>query len=65
MVQKMRVESYDGKSKIVAELDVVKQISQNKVIVHLFADFYKELTFQPDEKFWKVTKEDVDGSTIH
>jgi hypothetical protein len=65
MIQKMRVESFDGKSKIMAELDVVKQISKNKVIVHLFADFYKELTFQPDQKFWKVTKEEVNGSTIN
>jgi hypothetical protein len=65
MIQKLRVEAFDGKSKIMAELDVVKQISNEKVIVHLFSNFYKELTFQPDQNFWKVTKEDVNGSTIN
>jgi hypothetical protein len=57
----MRVESFDGKSKIMAELDVVKQISNEKVVVHLFSNFYKELTFQPNENFWKVTNEEVKG----
>jgi len=61
MIQKMRVESFDGKSKIMAELDVVKQISNEKVVVHLFSNFYKELTFQPNENFWKVTNEEVKG----
>jgi len=61
MIKKMRVESFDGKSQIMAELDVVKQISEEKVIVHLFSNFYKELTFQPDENFWKVTNEEVKG----
>jgi hypothetical protein len=61
MIQKMRVEAFDGKSKIMAELDVVKQISNEKVIVHLFSNFYKELTFQPDQNFWKVTKEEAEG----
>jgi len=61
MIKKMRVESFDGKSQIMAELDVVKQISKDKVVVHLFSNFYKELTFQPNENFWKVTNEEVKG----
>lgn len=60
MIEKFRVESFDGKSKIMAELDVVKRISNEKVIVHLFSNFYKELTFQPDQNFWKVTREQVE-----
>jgi len=65
MMQKMWVASFDGKSKIMAELEVVKKISDKQVIVHLFSKFYKELTFQPDENYWKVTKEEVDGSLIN
>ena len=61
MIKKMRVESFDGKSQIMAELDVVKQISKDKVVVHLFSNFYKELTFQPNENFWKVTNEEIKG----
>lgn len=65
MIQKMRVETWDGRSKIVAELDVVKKINESKVIVHLYGNIYKEMTLNPDTKVWKVTKEDVDGSTIN
>lgn len=61
----MRVASFDGKSKIVAELDVVKEIEKGRVIVHLFAEFYKELTYQSEDDYWKVTKEDIDASTIN
>lgn len=65
MIQKMMVETWDGRSKISAELDVVKKIKKDKVIVHLYGESYKEMTFNKDGQYWKVTKEDVNGSIIN
>lgn len=65
MIQKMIVETWDGRSKINAELDVVKKIKKDKVVVHLYGNIYKEMTLNPDSQIWQVTKEDVDGSTIN
>jgi hypothetical protein len=58
MIQKMLVESWDGRSKIFAELDVVKKITEDKVIVHLWGNHYKELTLNPQSSVWYVTRED-------
>jgi hypothetical protein len=57
----MIVEAWDGRSKINAELDVVKKIKKDKVVVHLYGNIYKEMTLNPDENFWKVTNEEVKG----
>jgi hypothetical protein len=59
MIQKMVVESWDGKSKIYAELDVVKKINDEVVLVRLWGDNYKELTYLKDDGFWKVSKENI------
>ena len=58
MIQKMLVESWDGRSKIFAELDVIEKISEDKVVVHLWGDNYKELTLNHENSIWYVTKED-------
>lgn len=57
MIQKMVVESWDGKSKIYAELDVVKKISEDVVLVRLWGENYKEFTHIKDQGFWKVTND--------
>jgi len=59
MIQKMLVESWDGRSKIFAELDVVRKITEGKVIVHLWGNNYKELTLNPKNSVWQITQEDV------
>jgi hypothetical protein len=59
MIQKMLVESWDGRSKIFAELDVVKKITEEKVIVHLWGNNYKEFTLNPQNSVWQITREDV------
>lgn len=64
MKKRLSVETWDGKSKILAELDVVKEITKDQVIVNVYSNVYKELTYQPDGDYWKVTKEDIDESSI-
>jgi len=59
MIQKMLVESWDGRSKIFAELDVIEKIAEDKVIVHLWGNNYKELTLNPKNSVWYTTREDV------
>jgi hypothetical protein len=65
MKERLIVESFDGKAKILAELDVVKKLEDDKIIVHLFGSYYKEMTYQKEGEFWKVTKEVVDASSIN
>lgn len=65
MIQRLQVETWDGKAKILAELDVVEKLAEDKVIINVYGNNFKELTYQPELKYWKVTKECVDASTIN
>ena len=65
MKRKLYVETWDGKSKILAELDVIQELSKDKIIINVYSNIYKELTYQPEEDWWKVTKEDIDESIIN
>jgi len=65
MIQKLNVETWDGKSRILAELNVVKKLGEDRIIINVYGSIFKELTYQPEGGFWKVTKEDLDKSIIN